>query len=136
MSSLNAAMQQRQGTVARERSFEGGHHRVLGFVDINGAGEGLVDIQFPVSFREVPAMSFGGELGPNEVLKDGKFPTVSVMVKSWATTQKNGATYWVGATLIIVSTGSTDQKVTADWQAEGRALVNPYLSTGSTDDAI
>lgn len=107
-----------------------------GFVEVAGAGEGLVDINFPVWFLEVPVMSFGGELGPNEVLVDGSFPTLNVMVKSWVRTAKNGTDYYTGATLIIVTTGSVAQRATAHWQGEGRALVNPLVITGSTDDAI
>lgn len=133
---INSVLEGRRGEVERQRSVQGGSHRISGFVEVAGAGEVLADVNFPVWFIERPSMSFGGELGPNEPLEVENYPTVSVMVKSWAKRQKAGADYFTGATLIVVTSGPEKQRVIAHWQMEGRALVNPLLSTGSTSDAI
>lgn len=135
-SSLQGAIQGRRGQVERARSVYGRTHRLNGFLDVIGAGEAVTDVAFPVWFNERPSMSFGGELGPNEVLEDGNFPTVSVVVKNWVTEERAGATYYVGATLVVVTTGALTQTMTVHWQAEAVALVNPTLSLGGTDDPI
>ena len=133
---ISAALEQRRGVTERARSMQGRVHRVVGFFQSAGPGEGLVDVDFPVWFQEVPALSFGGELGANQVLVDGNFPTLSVLVKSWKLRQQAERNYYAGATLIVVTTGSAEQVLKVHWQVEGKALVNPTISTGSTDDVI
>lgn len=133
---IYAAIEGRRGQLERAQSMQGRRHRVTGFVEIVGAGESLAEVVFPVHFIEVPMVSFGGELGPNEVLEDRHFPTISVMVRAWKREERAGAEYITGATLIIVTTGRVEQRATAHWQAEGTALVPPLLSSGSVDEPI
>jgi hypothetical protein len=106
-----------------------------GFVQAAGAGEGLVDVVFPNWYVEKPAISFGGELA-NQSPVAGKFPTVSVVVTSWSTQDRNFNTYYLGATLAVVTTGPPDQVLIVHWQAEGKALsapgdIGPTNATGN-----
>ncbi len=135
-SSIQTPIEQRRGQVERGRSVEGRVHRVIGSVSLNGAGEVLVDVNFPVWFQEVPNMSFGGEMVENEPIVAGRFPTISVVVKSWVKQKRDLADYYAGATLIVVSTGQTNQRMIAHWAAEGKALRNPLGGTGGIDDPI
>lgn len=136
MRTIQGPLEARRGRVERSKSAQGRVHAVDGFVQTLGAGETTVDIEFPVSFIERPCFTFGGELGENEVLEDGNFPTISLVVKNWKLATRGGADYYVGATLIVVSTGTTTQKMIAHWKMEAVALTNPLLSTGSADDPI
>lgn len=133
---VSRAMEQRRGTVERGKSIQGREFSIHGFIDCYGAGEALQDVNFPVAFQERPAMSFGGELAVNQTLEDGNFPTINIMTRSWQTILRDGATYYTGATLIIVATGPTTMGYTAHWQATGKALVNPLNDAGSASSVI
>ena len=139
-SSIQAPFEKRRGGIERQRSVQGRNHRVEGrfpFTNpITGAGESVVAVNFPVWFIDKPSMSFGGELDINEVLIDGAFPTLSALVKTWTTQVRDGATYYVGANLLVVSSGAPNQRMFVHWQMEGKALVNPLLQPHNTDDAI
>ncbi len=136
MKSIQTPIEAQRSRLERAKSVQAGVQRAIGFVEVTGAGESLVEVQFSVWFTERPWLSFGGELIENAVLKDKNFPTVSVVIKNWVTKTKNNATYYYGATLILVTGGTSDQKLVVHWQVEGMALVNPLLSSGATDDAI
>lgn len=114
--------------------------RVSGFEKVVGTGETSTEVAFPVWFTERPSMSFGAELDENDFAEDTKFPTVSVVVLSWNKnlTERIGGGYWVGATLAIVTNGRAypTQRFVVHWQAEGRAIRNPALESGGTDDAL
>ena len=114
------------------------HTRVTGFELTVGAGEATVEVDFPVWFTEKPSMSFGGELEENEYLVERKFPTVSVVVVSWKKAQADrpGGGWYVGAVLATVTTGRTEHRMWVHWQAEGKAITNPSVSTGGSGEAI
>lgn len=123
------AFQARQASdVVRQHQLEGREHRILGEVNVSGAGEAVVAVSFPVWFWARPSMSFGAELGTNEKLVDGKYPTVSVIVQKWRTVRRDLHDFYVGADLLVVTTGHPDkQRAVVHWQAEGPALVNPTI---------
>lgn len=115
----------RRGEVERARRVQGSVYEVWGTVDVIKPGEGLVDVDFPVGFSEKPTISGAGELAEGMVLEDGRFPTWNVGVYKWKKTVRDGKSYYVGATLVLVVTGSLDMNSTVHWQMKGRALVNP-----------
>lgn len=116
--------------------------RVTGFVLTEGAGEALHEVVFPVTFTERPSMSFGGELDVDEFVEALVFPTVSVVVVSWAKTMTdrvgggtNAPGWFAGAILAIVTSGKSGQRMWVHWQAEGKALRDPVHHSGDSDGA-
>lgn len=137
------AIERRRADLNRIDDFTIKTTRVHGFVLTEGAGEAAHEITFPVTFTERPSMSFGGEMDENQFVEDLSFPTVSVVVVSWTKTMTDrvggglGAPGWfAGATLAIVTSGKTDQRMWVHWQAEGKALRDPVRETGKTDDTL
>jgi len=130
VASAGLAIEARRGAIERGRSIQGRVHSVVGFVEVTGVGEAIITVTFPVTFIERPTMLFGGELGTNGVLVDGSFPTINVMVKEWTTYKKQQATYWTGAVLVLVATGSSEQQIIANWKAD------PLHGPTATDDVI
>lgn len=101
-----------------------------GTVYIEGSGEATQEVTFPATFIEKPAISGGFELVENEAVDVGNLPTCSVGVLAWRTNKPDEVrTYWVGALLVIVTTGKDDQKYYAHWQMRGRAFRNPIGSS-------
>jgi hypothetical protein len=132
------AFDRRAATRARADAVQAKVVRVSGTVEAAGNGEGIADVAFSTQFVEVPTMSFGGQMGFGTVLVGGQFPTVSVLVHHFVTTElpQGLSSLVVGAALIIVTTGPANQLVVVHWQAEGKALSNPsdvgyFNSTGT-----
>jgi hypothetical protein len=111
-------------------------HVISGLIEVNGAGEVAIDVNFPVWFTEKPSTYFGGELGDGHSPTTTDFPTISVMVLRWAKETRGLGDYWTGATLGIVTTGEAEHQVIAHWHMEGKALRNPVGGKGDTDDSI
>lgn len=126
----------RRSEIERIRELEGQVWQVEGFIDVDGYGGGLLEVNFPVWFSERPNIAGGGgELAPNQVLVDGSFPTWNVGVKDWAKAERAEKEYYVGATLIIVVSGWLDMRSTAHWTARGMALANPLADDGDIEGA-
>lgn len=105
------------------------NQRLSGLFMFQGNGEGRKEVQFPVKFIEKPVFYFGGELGPNQSIVDGYFPTVSVVVGAWQTLKRPPVTnLYYGCTLIVVVTGHADQKLVIHWHVEGKALSDPSVN--------
>lgn len=81
-------------------------------------------------------MSFGAELGGNQILTAGKYPRVNVMVRRWVTTRRGGAWYHTGAEFVVVVAGPSDMTAIAHWQCEGIGLTNPIFGTGGLDETL
>lgn len=111
-------------------------HRVTHFIDVDGAGEVSVDVNFPVKFIEKPAISSGAaELRDGEVLTAGQFPTANCTVVKWVLDELDETrVYYVGAQLGVVTTGPESQKLTVHVSMEGRALRNPSFGEDETTD--
>lgn len=111
--------------------------RVTGFQLTHGVGEAIIDVTFPVWFIHRPSMSFGGELEEGDFVEDNSFPTVSVVVTSWAKAQEERAGGWfTGASLAVVTTGKAGQRIWVHWQAEGKAIANPSSAGVSLETPI
>jgi hypothetical protein len=102
---------------------------VTGFSAIDGVGEALVEVLFPVAFGQKPVFAFGGELDettPTVVL--GQFPSYSGVVVSWTVVNKiTGAFsgYYTGCTIAVVVGGLPSQKSWLHWSFRAPAIRNP-----------
>jgi hypothetical protein len=119
------AVERRRGEVASAAQVQGQNFKVVYFFDVDGAGQTLVDVNFPVLFQERPALTHGGEVADGTVLEDGKFPTCSAMVVSYTTQVRNGTTYYAGCRAAVVVTGGSRQRATVHLHVEGKALQGP-----------
>jgi hypothetical protein len=120
------AFEARRGTLERARSITGQQYKVSFFVEVHGAGETTVAVNFPVKFQEKPIVTSGGELAPGSVLQATNFPWCSVMVGSWDLDPTiTDHDYYIGATLVIVVGGTDTQRAIIHFSAEGKALVSP-----------
>lgn len=124
---LAVTLVQRAQDVDRIEDMGGGIHRVCGTIQLDGAGEIVVAVNFPVTFIEKPSISDGGEMGPSSALQNGSFPTVNGIVKDWKWTVRadTGVRFYAGASFAIKVTGQPEQSVFYHYQMEGRALRNP-----------
>lgn len=134
--SVQQPTEARRGQVERGKAVQAQIFQVFGRVEFTGAGETTFDAKFPVWFLEAPQVSFGGELGGNQILVAGFFPKISIMVRSWQTTRRSGHAYYTGAQFILVADGPTDMIGIAHWQCEGTGLTNPLFGTGALDEQL
>lgn len=107
---------------------QGQTFRLCYFLNVNGAGETTVNLNFPILFQERPALSCAGELAEGSVLQAGSFPWCSAMVASWVTEERNGQTYYTGAKVAVVVGGPSRQKSIVHMNVEGKALQSPVRS--------
>lgn len=121
-------LEARRHEVERINDFIIRPNKVSGFYEIKFVGtatnqELAVDVTFPVWFVDRPAMSFGAEL-MREILTDGSFPTISVVVVAWTKIHdiRPGGGYYTGARLAIVASGRAGEEMVVHWQADGKAI--------------
>lgn len=132
-----APLEARRGVATRLDSITGRVYSIEGTFRLEGAGEALIDVTFPVWFIERPFPGFGAEMAPNQVLVAGKYPTVSVVVHRWRMKDyPHGVSYYAGATLVVVSGGAEGQTMLVHWSMTAKALRNPSGETLTTDAAI
>lgn len=122
MADPRAAVQRVMGDAARSRSVRGQLYRLPGRIEMIGAGQKLIDINFPVHFTERPHIWGSGETDENVAAMD-RYPTWNVGVNGYRMHATNSQLY-VGCTLIVVITGDVNLS-TVVWVAEGRALTPP-----------
>jgi len=135
--SVTGGLERRRGDVERMRNQEVQIHRVSGRQLMDGVGEALFDINFPVTFMEIPSFSFGGELDGNLAPVQGEFPTISAIVVKWNTVEKiPGHFHYKGATLCVVTTGTTGHRIWIHWHMEGKAFRNPLTHVGGLDQPL
>lgn len=126
---MQNAMNKRRNDIDRVESMQVKVTRVSGRVRVIGTGEVTVDVDFPVRFREIPIFLSGSTLGDNYTPAAGRFPTLNATVVNWVkrdeVTEGGFGGYYVGATIAIVVSGSTDQHIWLNWCMEGKAVRNP-----------
>lgn len=126
---LRRALDVKRTDVAKAQEVHGGIHQVYGFIETMNHGEATVDVNFPVVFIEKPVFHANGEVGENQSITAGYFPTCNVMVRRWITsTTLEDTPRYHGANLLIVITGDTsltDYLTIVHWSVTGKALVNP-----------
>jgi hypothetical protein len=91
-----------------------------------GAGEKRIPVDFPIVFSEKPLLTFGAEVQEGSAVLDGSFPTVSVVVGKWFTREAPPfSRLFIGAELLVVTTGITTQQTIIHWHLSGLGLTNP-----------
>lgn len=130
---LTGHIESRRADIERIHNFMIKPNHVAGFYEIQFEGnakqqEILLEVTFPVWFVDRPAMSFGAEL-MRELITDGDFPTISVVVVAWTKVHENrpGGGLYTGAQLAVVASGRDGEQMIVHWQANGKAMnvVNP-----------
>lgn len=100
-----------------------------GFISIDGHGQALLDVAFPVTYTEKPSLSYSFDLAEGQVLDPENFPTLSIGVHFYQFTERvPGAREYNGARLIIVATGHDGLQMVVHYRFEGVALANPQSS--------
>lgn len=105
----------------------------LGFVELEGSGEAIVDIEFPLRFLERPLFTAGLELRDNQWLTWGAFPTWSATVSKWVTETAGETRLYVGAALAVVTFNA--DRADLHYSFKARSLTSPSgppTSVGST----
>lgn len=127
-------MEDRRAEVGRIEAMSGQEIRTFGFVEVEGSGELVFDVVFPVRYLERPFFSFGAELMPNQGIVTGSYPTVSQIVKSWTKfVAADGVTeYYTGATIVAVLMGHAEIRSILHWQVLAMAIMNPNNDVGDS----
>ena len=128
--------QQREQDIARNVEAVADVYTVTGRFMVDGSGEAVVPLNFPVNFIQVPNFSFGSELAPGESVEDdvtsGAFPIVSCFVLSWNTTADDGeieaAQIFTGCRLGVRVNSVVSRKMWIHWRIEGLAVANPIFN--------
>jgi hypothetical protein len=98
---------------------------VQGFVELDGAGEALVDITWPLTFLEKPVFAPGLELADNNWLEDGNFPLWSATVVRWNAPMLSGYPSYRGALLGIVVFATPDTQSILHFTFEAQSYTSP-----------
>jgi hypothetical protein len=127
-------------TTERERinSFLPTDTAVEGTFLVDGSGEALKIVNFPIRFIGRPIFTTGGELHLDTNPVPGQFPTISCVINRWSTEQHAGFSkmYFIGAELLVVTTGPSNQRLWVHWRASGRGIVNPAVEHSLTSDSV
>ena len=105
-----------------------------GTVDIEGSGEAIVDIAFPIKFTDPPIFSAGLELSANASLEWGKFPVWAATVASWHTESVVNNILYTGATVGIVTFNGPRTKL--HYSFAGRSYTTPIDSSTSVNQTL
>lgn len=94
----------------------------MGRIRVNGPGEALAELSFPVTFGERPLPILGGGEATAEsgTPRPYYYPRISTSVIEWQT----DGDYYTGATLAIVAEGQPGQTFWATYAFVGIALTN------------
>lgn len=114
-----------------QRMRDGASH---GFVELEGAGESIVDVTFPIRFAEPPIFTAGLELRGNAWLEWGSFPIWSATVAYWHTENVATSTLYVGATVGVVTFNAARSLLHYSFQ--GRSFTNPVDSSTSVSQVL
>lgn len=76
-----------------------------GFIKIDGAGECIATIEFPIKFTKKPVFTAGLELAENLSLTWGGFPIWAATVGGWGTDRADGEPIYAKAVVGIVVFG-------------------------------
>lgn len=130
-------VEKRRGDLVRQEAALATTHVINGTHQIDGAGESLVDIVFPVLFVQPPIFLSAAELAPGQTLVTGLFPSATAVISYWDVAEPDlnlyGATlrqHFRGAQLAVTASGATNQRLFLHWQFTGMAVANPH--SGST----
>ncbi len=123
---ISTAIEIRRGEVERIANAQSQNFKVTGEIQINGVGEAIKSVMFPVLFTEKPVPGFGPQLGPGQLVVAGQLPTCSVVVLQWHEyVRDDGSVIYAGATFGIVTTGPAGQVMHLGWSMEEVGLRGP-----------
>jgi hypothetical protein len=105
-----------------------------GTVAIEGSGEAVVEITFPIKFIDAPIFNAGLELSGNASLESGKFPVWSATVASWHTETVATNTLYVGATVGIVTFNAPRSNL--HYSFAGRSYTTPVDSSTAVSQTL
>lgn len=94
---------------------------------VEGLGEALVEVPFPVTFSGKP-FPFPGipELDRTDSPQPGSYPSVQLSVAAWDTEDRGtGDDYYHGVTVSVIAAGRADQRIWVTCSFFGTALTNP-----------
>ena len=113
---------------AGSKEFAAGPTRISGEFPFQGAGEGKVDVVFPVMFTEKPMFTFGAEIPDGQTIASGAYPTISACVAEWKMLERPPITrLYYGCSVLVVVGGYQSQKLLVHWNLEATALTNPGI---------
>lgn len=127
--SLSAALREQRTYVEtlEEQGVKDG--TAAGFVDLEGDGETIIAVGFPLQFYERPIFTAGLELR-DTYAEWGKFPEWSATVMGWQTQTVNDTVLHTGANLAI-RTANT-HRATLHYSFQARIFTNP----SGPDDSV
>jgi hypothetical protein len=99
---------------------------VQGLVNVDGVGESVVVVSFPVVFMEKPVFAPGLELADNYWLALGQFPLWAAVVAMWITdTSASGVVRYIGAEIGVNITGPDTLRSIFHYSFSGKSFSNP-----------
>lgn len=105
---------------------------VEGLANIDGVGEGQVDVVFPILFMEEPIWGGDFALATNQTVTS--FPTFDKFLVKWTTINKaGGRTYYSGARIGVLIDGDDGLKTVLHYRFSGTAFTEP---TGAVSTAV
>ena len=109
-------------------------YTVTGRFLVEGVGSVARQVNFPAKFIEIPSFYFGSEIAPGHAAVDGNFPSVSVIVLRWTSTDdqpnqtSSAQNLYNGANLgVVIQGGISSQKIWIHWSVTGTAVANPVF---------
>jgi hypothetical protein len=126
----------REGERERRSEFLGREYIIKGQYLVDGVGESVAPLNFPVTFIEKPIFTYGSELYPGQGVADGEFPEATAMVIDWKIVEKGPKTYYTGATVATVLVGPSGTRIFLNYRFEGKAIANPVNSVETSDSVV
>lgn len=106
-----------------------------GVVEIEGSGEAIVEVTFPIKFAYPPIFSAGLELRGSITLAWGKLPVWSATVGGWHTeTVATNNILYVGATLAIVTFNAARSNL--HYTFAGQSYTTPVDSSTAVNQSL
>lgn len=130
-------MNRSAGVVGGRREFLARPYVLQGEFLVQGVGEAIKDISFPVSFIERPHVYFGSNLAENQESIEGYYPIVQGTVLSYVTREEGiEKRFFDGAKIVAISSGVDTQQIWLNYMFIGMALVNPAGGQGTVDGVV
>ena len=105
-----------------------------GLVELEGSGEAIVEIGFPIKFTDAPIFTAGLELRSNTSLNWGSFTVWSATVASWHTEAAGNNVFFVGATVGIVTFNAARSNL--HYSFSGRSYTTPVESSTAVNQTL
>lgn len=105
-----------------------------GTVDLEGVGESIVDIAFPIKFLEPPIFAPGLELRGSVSLAAGSFPIWAATIANWFTENLSSSVLYVGAAVAVVVLDAPRSKL--HYSFSGRSYRTPVDSSTNVSQTL